>query len=431
MTLPQGCATFEPNNLNIKTIRIMTTKNTNAMLKTEEVILTPEEIATREKDFQEEFRKAIAYSTIQGILKKSGDSWCAHCKIQERNTGKKEKEWYEFWFHPLTRIPVKDSGENNIEKFSCQIGHDRVGIDDRWTFEMTFRNGVLVEGPVWTKQEDGGVDALVLKFAPIIAWGVGYLAAPLTAGLSPIIGIIVSRAIKEAAKYIVYRATQEIEDYVIGNWEDAINLVPNEFALRVTQNYIFSTRLVFDPVYYLKNNADLNEHYGSENYRGAAGHWIMYGIREGRRGSYEFDAAWYLAHNDLGIGQDDYIGAMNHWIEYGLEEGLQSSADFDIKEYLRDNSDGVAANYDEVTYETAFDYLAYCYNYYISTNSQSDGEHEVHREVHREGCRRMPAPKHRQHLGKYLSVESVMAEAKSIYPNADGCYYCLPEFHTK
>ena len=61
--------------------------------------------------------------------------------------------------------------------------------------------------------------------------------------------------------------------------------------------------------------------------------------------------------------------------------------------------------------------------YYVNTNAQSTGEHEVHKD----GCHRMPEPQN----GIYLGYFSDAKEARRYFANVDGCYYCASEAHKK
>lgn len=63
--------------------------------------------------------------------------------------------------------------------------------------------------------------------------------------------------------------------------------------------------------------------------------------------------------------------------------------------------------------------------YYVNTNAQENGDHEVHRE----GCSHPPAPENRRHLGNFPSCHPAVKEASKYYPRANGCFYCSPECH--
>lgn len=65
--------------------------------------------------------------------------------------------------------------------------------------------------------------------------------------------------------------------------------------------------------------------------------------------------------------------------------------------------------------------------YYVNTEAQSNGDHEVHKD----GCRWMPSPENRKYLGDFESCEGAVKEAKKTYPHAaNGCIHCSPDCHT-
>ncbi|MCW3807058.1 hypothetical protein [Plebeiibacterium marinum] len=66
------------------------------------------------------------------------------------------------------------------------------------------------------------------------------------------------------------------------------------------------------------------------------------------------------------------------------------------------------------------------YKYYVNKNQQSNGDHEVHKE----GCRYMPAAENRIYLGEFYSCQGAVSAAKQYYPRANGCYYCSTSCHT-
>ena len=65
-------------------------------------------------------------------------------------------------------------------------------------------------------------------------------------------------------------------------------------------------------------------------------------------------------------------------------------------------------------------------SYYVNHNAQSNGDHEVHVS----GCNWMPDPVNRQYLGEYSTCEPAVREAKKIYPQSNGCFYCCRPCHT-
>lgn len=106
-----------------------------------------------------------------------------------------------------------------------------------------------------------------------------------------------------------------------------------------------SDTVVFDAAFYLALYDDLRAAFGTNTQR-AAEHWRQHGIREGRRGSPEFDARYYLAQNsDVArvFGASNYQGAIDHFIQYGAKEGRAGSAEIQGRYYLNQNADLQAA----------------------------------------------------------------------------------------
>lgn len=66
-------------------------------------------------------------------------------------------------------------------------------------------------------------------------------------------------------------------------------------------------------------------------------------------------------------------------------------------------------------------------NYFVNTNAQPNGDHEVHKD----GCHHMPDISNRKYLGLFSNCIDAVKEAKKIYPTADGCYYCCNACHTR
>lgn len=66
--------------------------------------------------------------------------------------------------------------------------------------------------------------------------------------------------------------------------------------------------------------------------------------------------------------------------------------------------------------------------YYINTNAQQNGDHEVHSDP----CAYMPAPANRVDLGVHPTCQSAVADAKQRWPSAriNGCYHCSRSCHT-
>ena len=65
--------------------------------------------------------------------------------------------------------------------------------------------------------------------------------------------------------------------------------------------------------------------------------------------------------------------------------------------------------------------------YYVNTNAQSTGEHEVHKD----GCHRMPELQNRIYLGYFSDAKEAVSEARRYFSNVDGCYYFASESHRK
>ncbi|TKC12756.1 hypothetical protein FA048_03820 [Pedobacter polaris] len=64
--------------------------------------------------------------------------------------------------------------------------------------------------------------------------------------------------------------------------------------------------------------------------------------------------------------------------------------------------------------------------YYVNTQAQSNGDHEVHDEF----CKYLPNMQNRKYLGVFHSCVGAVAEAKKSYTKANGCYYCSDSCHT-
>ncbi len=64
-------------------------------------------------------------------------------------------------------------------------------------------------------------------------------------------------------------------------------------------------------------------------------------------------------------------------------------------------------------------------HYYVNTDAQSTGEHEVHKG----DCAFLP--KNKIYLGYFGSCKEALIEAKRYFLNVDGCYFCCLECHKK
>lgn len=64
--------------------------------------------------------------------------------------------------------------------------------------------------------------------------------------------------------------------------------------------------------------------------------------------------------------------------------------------------------------------------YYVNTNAQTDGTHEVHRS----DCSWLPDTENRLCLGSFNNGNEAVKAAKKYYRDVDGCFYCCREAHT-
>ena len=65
--------------------------------------------------------------------------------------------------------------------------------------------------------------------------------------------------------------------------------------------------------------------------------------------------------------------------------------------------------------------------YYVTTNKQTDGNHEVHTS----DCEHLPNFVNRKYLGYFASCKEAVSEAKDSYPQSNGCNTCSNECHKK
>jgi len=66
-------------------------------------------------------------------------------------------------------------------------------------------------------------------------------------------------------------------------------------------------------------------------------------------------------------------------------------------------------------------------NYYVNTNAQDNGDHEVHKE----GCGWMPEPGNKKYLGDFISCHGAVKEAEKYFRQTNGCYHCSNSCHTQ
>lgn len=64
--------------------------------------------------------------------------------------------------------------------------------------------------------------------------------------------------------------------------------------------------------------------------------------------------------------------------------------------------------------------------YYVNGNAQLNGD----REVHKEGCRFMPAPHNRIDLGVFASCHPAVVAARQNFTQVNGYFYCSNACHT-
>ncbi len=135
------------------------------------------------------------------------------------------------------------------------------------------------------------------------------------------------------------------------NYEDPWPLIngslpPSLPSVTTPDNNALTNYPIFDAGYYLSIHSDVAAAYGSTNYEGAKSHWILNGIKEGRKSSPFFDAGYYLSKNPdvaAAYGSTNYEGAAGHWLQYGINEGRRASTDFDPIYYMAAHPDVEAA----------------------------------------------------------------------------------------
>lgn len=109
---------------------------------------------------------------------------------------------------------------------------------------------------------------------------------------------------------------------------------------------------VFDPIFYLTANPDLQQAFGS-NPEAAQNHWISSGLGEGRLASAVFSVNWYRYKNyDLGAFGGNNELYIRHYVQNGIQEGRESAVNFSVRDYLSFNLDLASAfnaNYSAAT----------------------------------------------------------------------------------
>lgn len=86
--------------------------------------------------------------------------------------------------------------------------------------------------------------------------------------------------------------------------------------------------LVYDYKYYISHNADVYQIIGTEP-TAVLTHFVQYGMKEGRRGSENFDVQFYRsAHPDVVmVFHDDLKACYLHYLKYGYNAGYLPSAE--------------------------------------------------------------------------------------------------------
>lgn len=109
---------------------------------------------------------------------------------------------------------------------------------------------------------------------------------------------------------------------------------------------------VFDWDYYYDANPDVVKS-GVD----LAEHWRNFGFDEGRRGSLEFDMAYYYATypeaREAANKDGGRAGILRHWLNKGIKEGKQGSADCSIRAYEARYPDLIKLKW---SWETLFDH---------------------------------------------------------------------------
>jgi hypothetical protein len=65
--------------------------------------------------------------------------------------------------------------------------------------------------------------------------------------------------------------------------------------------------------------------------------------------------------------------------------------------------------------------------FYVNKKAQANGDHEVHRADY---CPTPADEENRHYLGIFDSCREAVAQAKTFYPQSNGCAFCSPECHT-
>ena len=65
--------------------------------------------------------------------------------------------------------------------------------------------------------------------------------------------------------------------------------------------------------------------------------------------------------------------------------------------------------------------------YYVNSNAQPNGDHEVHKA----GCRWLPEANNRVYLGAFDGCLPAVLAARAYYGQVNGCVHCSPACHTR
>lgn len=65
--------------------------------------------------------------------------------------------------------------------------------------------------------------------------------------------------------------------------------------------------------------------------------------------------------------------------------------------------------------------------YYLNKKPQENGDHEVHKP----DCSWMPEPENCLYLGEFSTCYAAVLEAMKDYSQANGCFHCSRECHTR
>lgn len=66
-------------------------------------------------------------------------------------------------------------------------------------------------------------------------------------------------------------------------------------------------------------------------------------------------------------------------------------------------------------------------HYYVNTNAQPTGEHEVHED----GCPWLAYVSFKKYLGFFTDCEGAVQQARKLGYKADGCYHCCKPCHKR